>query len=79
MTIQILGSGCPNCRKLEANAVQALKSLGMKAEIQKITDSGEIMEMGVMLTPALAVDGVVKISGRVPAPEEIAGLLRAHA
>ena len=47
MTIQILGSGCPNCRRLETNAVQALQSLGIEAEIQKITDSGEIMAIVV--------------------------------
>lgn len=76
MVIQILGSGCPNCKKLEENARAAAESLGLTADFQKITDTDEIIEMGVMRTPGLAIDGVVKTSGRVLAPEEIAPILK---
>lgn len=72
MTIQILGSGCPNCRKLEANAREALQTLGIDAEVEKVTDTDRIVEMGVLRTPGLAVDGSVLISGRVYSPQEIA-------
>ncbi len=64
MTIQILGSGCPKCRALEQNAKEALRLAGVEAQIEKVTDSDQIMNMGVMMTPAIAVDGVVKQSGR---------------
>jgi len=76
MKIQILGSGCPNCRRLEANAIEALRALGIQAEIEKITDMDKIMEFGVMMTPALAIDGVVKSSGKVLTKEQIMALLQ---
>lgn len=75
MVIQILGSGCPKCRALEANARRALELAGLTAEIEKVTDLDRITEMGVMMTPAIAVDGIVKQSGRVLSPEEITPLL----
>lgn len=75
MTIQILGSGCPKCRALEENARRALELTGVAAEIEKVTDLDRITEMGVMMTPAIAVDGVVKQSGRVLSPEEISPFL----
>lgn len=75
MTIQILGGGCPNCEKLAANARQALDARGLQAEIEKVTDADRILEMGVLRTPGLAVDGVVKLSGRVYSPEAIAEVL----
>jgi small redox-active disulfide protein 2 len=69
--IQILGTGCPKCKKLAENAEAAAKALGIEYEIEKVTDINKIMSFGVMLTPALAVDGRVKIAGKVPSPEDI--------
>ncbi len=75
MIIKILGSGCANCQRLEANAKQALDSLGMEATIEKVTDFGDIASYGVMRTPGLVVDEQVLVSGRVPDAKEIATLL----
>ncbi|MBN2188752.1 MAG: TM0996/MTH895 family glutaredoxin-like protein [Chitinispirillaceae bacterium] len=69
--IQILGTGCPKCKKLFEAAQQAVKELGVEAEVTKVEDINEIMKFNVMMTPALAVDDVVKVSGRIPKPEEI--------
>jgi len=69
--LQILGTGCPKCKKLTENAEAAAKALGIAYEIEKITDVNEIMKFGVMMTPALAVDGEVKVVGKVPSVEEI--------
>ncbi len=69
--VQILGTGCPKCKKLAENAEIAAKALGIEYEIEKVTDINEIMKFGVMITPALAVDGQVKIAGKVPSPEDI--------
>ncbi len=69
--LQVLGSGCPKCRQLAENAEAAAKSAGIEYELVKVTDVNEIMKMGVMMTPALAVDGDVKFSGKVLSPEEI--------
>jgi small redox-active disulfide protein 2 len=69
--IQILGTGCPKCKKLAENAETAADALGIEYEIEKIKDINEIMRFGVMMTPALAVDGQVKIVGKVPSPEDI--------
>ena len=74
-TIHVLGSGCPKCRKLAANAEAAAKELGIEYEMEKVTDVAEIAKAGVMFTPALVVDGVVKVSGKVPSVEEIRKLL----
>ena len=73
--IQILGTGCPKCKKLAESATEAIKGLESEFEIVKITDINEIMKFGVMMTPALAVDGQVKSVGKVIAPEEIKKLL----
>ena len=75
MKIQILGSGCPKCKTLAANAEKAVQELGIAAEIEKVTEIKEIMAFGVMQTPALAVDGVVKSSGRLLSPEQIKKLI----
>jgi small redox-active disulfide protein 2 len=75
MKIQILGPGCPKCKQLAANAEQAVKELGISAEVEKVTDIREIMKIGVMLTPGLAVDGQVKASGKVLSVEEIKKLI----
>ena len=69
--LQILGTGCPKCKKLTENAEAAAKALGIAYEIEKITDVNEVMKFGVMMTPALAVDGEVKVVGKVPSVEEI--------
>jgi small redox-active disulfide protein 2 len=74
--IKILGSGCAKCMKLTENAETAAKSLGLNYSIGKITDRAAIVESGVMMTPALMVDGKIVSSGRVPSPEEIKPLLR---
>ncbi len=74
--IQILGTGCPKCKKLAENAEAAAKQLGIEYEIRKVTDINEIMKFGVMMTPALAVDGRVKIVGKVPSADEIKGVLQ---
>jgi len=73
--IQILGTGCPKCKKLAENTETAAKDLGIEYEIQKVTDINEIMKFGVMVTPALAVDGQVKLAGKVPSVEEVKNLL----
>ena len=75
MKIQILGTGCPRCLKLGQEAEKAAQQLGIAYEIEKITDVPSIMRFGVMSTPALAVNGVVKVSGRVPSVAEIKALL----
>jgi small redox-active disulfide protein 2 len=73
--IQILGTGCPKCKKLAESAQQAINGLDGEFEIEKITDINEIMKFGVMMTPALAIDGQVKSVGKIVAPEEIKKML----
>jgi len=69
--LQILGTGCPKCKKLAEATEQAAKELGIAYELTKVTDINEIMTFGVMMTPALAVDGVVKVVGKVPSVDEV--------
>lgn len=76
MKIQILGTGCPKCKKLYETAEEAAKALGIEHEMVKVTDITQIMSFGVMMTPALAVDGVVKVTGKVPTRQEIERLLQ---
>jgi small redox-active disulfide protein 2 len=76
MKIQILGMGCPKCRKLYEAAEQAAKELGLEYEMEKIDDIDRITEMGVMMTPALAIDGEVKLVGRVPTIENLKEILK---
>jgi small redox-active disulfide protein 2 len=71
MKIEILGVGCPKCKQLTVNAEAAIKELNIAAEIYKVTDIDKITEYGVMMTPALAVDGVVVSAGRVLSKDEI--------
>ncbi|MBK8871931.1 MAG: TM0996/MTH895 family glutaredoxin-like protein [Elusimicrobia bacterium] len=73
--IQVLGTGCPKCKKLTEAAEQAAKALGIEYTLEKVTDIEKIMDFGVMATPALAVDGVVIVSGRVPSVEELKTLV----
>jgi small redox-active disulfide protein 2 len=75
MTVTILGTGCSTCQTLEANAKQALERTSLDVSLEKIEDMKQIMRYGVMSMPALVVDGDVKVSGRVPNPDEIAALL----
>lgn len=77
MLIQILGTGCVKCHKLEENAKTAVAELGLDAQVQKVDDINKIMEMGVMMTPALAVDGTVKSVGKALNVEEIKKILGA--
>jgi small redox-active disulfide protein 2 len=69
--LEILGTGCPKCIKLEELTRQAASELGIEAEITKVKDINQIMNYGVMMTPALVVDGVVKVVGKVPSLEDI--------
>ena len=73
--IKILGTGCPKCKKLAENTEAAAKELGIDYEMSKVTEISEIMKYGVMMTPALVVDGALKIVGKVPEPDEIKKLL----
>ncbi|HPW41790.1 MAG TPA: thioredoxin family protein [Bacillota bacterium] len=75
MVIKVLGSGCANCERLEANAREAVKELGIDASIEKVKDFKDILAYGVMKTPALVVDEKVKVMGRVATTEEIKKLL----
>ena len=75
MKIQILGPGCPNCRKLAENAASAARELGIDCELEKVTDIVEITRFGVMMTPGLAIDGEVKSVGKVLSPDEIRKLI----
>lgn len=76
MKIQILGTGCPKCKKLAEVAENAALELGLNYELVKVTDLNEIMSFGVMMTPALAVDGDVKVMGKVPSKTEVMDILR---
>jgi len=73
--LQILGTGCPKCKELAEYAEAAAKDLGIEYEIEKITDINEIMSFGVMMTPALALDGEVKSVGKVLSPNDIKKML----
>jgi len=75
MKIEILGTGCKKCKKLEANAKEAIQSAGVEATVEKVEDMKTIMEYGVMSTPGLVIDGKVKSTGKVLKPEEINKLL----
>jgi small redox-active disulfide protein 2 len=75
MKIEILGTGCPKCKKLIEQVEEAIKELGIFAEIAKVTDINDIMNYGVMMTPALAIDGKVKSAGKVLSKEEIKKLI----
>lgn len=75
MKIQILGTGCTKCKQLRENAEAAVREMGLDYELEKITDILKIIEYGVMATPALAVDGKVKLVGKVASPAEIRELL----
>ncbi len=71
MKIEVLGMGCANCNKLYQNAVEAVKLSGKEIEVQKVEDIKKIVGYGVLSTPALVIDGIVKTAGKVPKAEEI--------
>lgn len=75
MEVRILGTGCPKCHKLEEETRAAAAEMRLECNIEKVTELKDIMGYGVMITPALVVDGVVKVAGKVPAREEIKKLL----
>lgn len=77
MVVKILGSGCPNCQKLEENTKKAIKELGLKdVQIEHVYDIDKIVEYGVMSTPAIVFNDEVKAAGRIPDVEEIKGWLK---
>ena len=75
MDIKVLGPGCPKCHTLEKNTLEAVKELGLAAEVSKITDINEIADYGVFITPGLVVDGEVKLTGKVATKSEIKKIL----
>jgi small redox-active disulfide protein 2 len=76
VTIEVLGPGCAKCAQLATNAQQAVDETGIEARVSKVTDINAITSFGVMLTPAIAIDGEVKASGKVPGVEAIKGWLQ---
>jgi small redox-active disulfide protein 2 len=75
MKIEILGTGCPKCEKLAATAEAAARNLGIDFELTKVKDIAEISRRGVVFTPAMAINGEVKVSGKVPDEAEITTML----
>lgn len=75
MKIQILGTGCAKCKRLAETTEEAAKALGIQYELEKVTDIVKIMQLGVMMTPALVVDGKVKSIGKVPSVDEVRKIL----
>jgi small redox-active disulfide protein 2 len=75
MKIQILGTGCPKCAKTYENTDQAVRELGLSADIEKVEDLKAIMSFGIMMTPALAIDGKVMMAGKVPSVDEVKRLI----
>lgn len=71
MKIEVLGMGCSNCNKLYQNVLEAVKQSGKEAEVSKVEDIQKIMTYGVLSTPALAIDGAVKVAGKVPRVDQI--------
>lgn len=73
--VQVLGPGCPRCETLRKNAETAVQELGLDATVEKVSDMDVITSFGVMMTPALVIDGEIKVVGRVPSTEDIKRLL----
>ena len=76
MKLQILGTGCAKCNALTMTTEKAAQALGIHYELEKVTDLKQIMAFGVMMTPALVVDGKVKVSGKVPSVDELKSILK---
>lgn len=79
MKVQVLGSGCPKCKLLEQHAREAVAELGVDATVEKVSDMDAILDMGVMMTPALAIDGVVKSAGKVLTKDQVGSYLKGGA
>jgi small redox-active disulfide protein 2 len=77
LNVKILGSGCANCKRLEATARKVIESLGIEAEVEKVTDYAEIMKYPILSTPGLVVNEKLVSAGRIPSESEIAGWLKA--
>ena len=75
MKVQVLGSGCPKCKKLEERVEEAVAALGIECEIEKVTEINEIVKFGVMMTPGLVIDGEVKSAGKLLSIQQIKDLL----
>jgi small redox-active disulfide protein 2 len=75
ITIKILGSGCANCKRLEASAQRVVEALAIEAKVEKVTDYAEIMKYSIMATPGLVINGKVVSSGRIPSETEISDWL----
>ena len=78
MRIQVLGSGCPTCKKLHKNTTEAVNNLQIEAEVEYISDIQKIIEMGVMSSPVLAINGKSIVSGRVPSAREVEKIISQH-
>jgi small redox-active disulfide protein 2 len=78
MKIEILGTGCPKCIAAEEVVKRVVKNLGIKVEVGHVYDLEKIIEYGVMMTPAIAINGKIKIEGKVPSEEEIEKLIKMH-
>ena len=76
LKIEVFGTGCAKCNRLEKNVHQAVKESGVKAEVVKVSDIQEIMNRGVLMTPALVINGEARSAGRVPSVDEIKGMLQ---
>ena len=76
LNVKVLGTGCANCQRLEASVRRVLQAQGLAAQIEKVTDLGEIMKYAILATPGLVVDGKLVAAGRVPSDKEIAGWLQ---
>ena len=76
MKIQVLGTGCAKCELMASQAERAVSELGLDANVEKVTDINEILAFGVMMTPALVIDGEVRVVGRVPALDDLKDMLR---
>lgn len=76
MEIKVLGTGCPKCKKLYEETCKAVAAAGIDARVEKVEDIARIVAFDVMITPALVIDGEVKVSGRVPSGAELEGWLR---
>ncbi len=76
MKIQVLGTGCAKCKLLAEQTERAVQELGLDVEVEKVTGITEILDFGVMMTPALAIDGEVKVAGKVPALDELKDMLK---
>jgi small redox-active disulfide protein 2 len=79
MKIIVLGPGCPNCRKLEAMCLEVIAELGIDAQVEKITNVNHFSDFGVWLTPAISINGEVRIQGKVPTKATLMGWIKKEA